>query len=553
MHPIIRRFTAASSALAALATLTLAQLPIAAPLHEPDCRERRPPPDPTVQLEYGCYFFGNYVWNDASSAGNVEGRIYWPSSCETSTPPGVHPLVLLMHGDGHDQLDYGYLMSHLARNGFIAATISNGGTNLERTGQALTFLSFIRNHWTHRLHVANNIGLIGHSRGGEAVLTLARRIGELGLSHNVNAIISLAPTDNDEGGGGVHESLDGGESESFLVIYGTDDEDVYGRCVSGTLPGCGDPAGAPMRTGFALYDRAGSEGGTEPFPVYDDVVTKSMLFVERANHNRWRSTCTDGAIFDSLLSCDTHWNIAKGYMNAFLRWRLRGQKVFKNFFTGRWMPPAVEADGARIHTQYSEGYGRRVLDNFEQNTWQTNSLGGSVTSGGAIQVVLEGSTWGYEPTSTHDTESLVVTWAPPGLAPWLRWSIPNGTTAQGARFRDVSDFGFFSFRAGQVFDSSFNAAETPKDLYVEFRDSGNNTSTWVRASDYAELPYPREAQVLYAGILINVAKSAMNTVRIPICDVEGVDLENISEVRLYFSVPGSNSGELLIDNLEFAN
>jgi hypothetical protein len=521
-----------------------------APL-DPLCAELKMPNDPAVHREYGCYYFGNYVWNDGSGAGNVTGRIYWPSDCSSSTPPGVHPLVLLMHGDGHAYTDYGYLMSHLARNGFIAATISNSGSNLERTGQALTYLGFIRNHWTHKTHVQNNIGLIGHSRGGEAVLTVARRIEELGLTHDVNAIISLAPTDNAEGGG-AHESIEGGESESFLVIYGTDDEDVFGWCVDGPLPSCAVPLSEPMHTGFALYDRAGSEGETEPFPLYDEVVTKAMLFVERANHNKWRSECIDTAI-TSLISCDAHWNIARGYVNAFLRWQLREESIYKDFFTGRWMPPSVAAEGVRIHTQYSEGYGRRVLDNFEQGGAGTNTLGGSLTSGGAIQVVTEGTTWDYDSTSPHDTRSLVVHWAPPGLAPWLRSFLPNGTTPLGARWRDVRGFDFFSLRAGQVYDSPFNTEDAPKEFYVEFRDAFGGSSGLISTGQYAELPYPRDTQVLYAGQLIHVAKSPMTTVRIPLCGVKNVDFENLSQVYFWFTAPGSSSGEMLLDNLEFTD
>ncbi len=517
----------------------------------PLCPELKMPNDPAIHREFGCYYFGNYVWNDGSGSGNVSGRIYWPSDCSSSEPPGVHPLVLMMHGDGHSHLDYGYLMSHLARNGFIAATISNGGSNLERTGQALTFLNFVRNSWGHSEHVANNIALIGHSRGGEAVLTVARRIEELGLTHNVNAIISLAPTDNHEGGG-IHESIEGGESESFLVIYGSDDEDVFGYCTDGNLPTCGMPLGEPMRTGFSLYDRAGIEGETEPFPLYDEVVTRAMLFVERANHNKWRSNCID--VFNNfLISCDAHWNIAKGYMNAFLRWQLLDQGIYKDFFTGRWMPPSVANEGAVIHTQYTEGYGRRVLDDFQQGGIGTNTLGGSLTSGGAIQLVAEGTTWDYDPTSPHDTQSLVVQWAPPGLAPWARWFIPNSTTPLGARWRDVRGFDFFSFRAGQVFDSPFNTEDEPKEIYVQFRDAFGGVSEFIRTGQFAELPYPREAQVSHQGVLLMVAKSAMTTVRIPICGVKDVDFENLSQVYFWFSVPGSTSGEMFIDNLEFTD
>lgn len=511
------------------------------------------PPDPTTMRDHGCYYFATYVWNDGSGAGNVTGRIYWPSDCSTSAPPGQHPLVLLMHGDGHAYTDYGYLMSHLARNGFIAATIQNSGTNAERTAQALTYLNFIHNHWGHRTHVADSVGLIGHSRGGEAVLTLARWIDDQALPYDVDAIISLAPTDNDEGGGGIHESLDGGESQAYLVIYGTHDEDVLGYCTQGSHPSCGSVPTHAQRTGFALFDRAGIEGETEPFPLFDEVVTRCMLFVRGANHNSFRSTCAGLPLFGQL-NCDEHQDVARAYMNAFLRWRLRGQAVYRDCFTGRWTPPAIEAHGIEIDRQYVEGNGRRVVDDFEDNLFGTNSLGGTLTTGGVLQVLHHGRAWEYEPTSPHDTRSVVVGWTPPGFAPWIRWSIPDGTTPLGARWRDVRGFEVLSLRAGQVFGSTFNTAGQSKDFWISLRDSSGNTSNSVRVSQVTELRYPLEADVTTAfGQSAHTISSAMSTVRVPLCRFENVDLANISSVTFTFTVPGSGSGELIVDNVEFTD
>lgn len=510
------------------------------------------PPDPTVEEDFACTSPGNdYVWNDGSGSGNVTGRVYWPTDCAGTAPPGTHPLVLLMHGDGHHYTNYGYLLQHLARNGFIAASISNSGSNSNRAAQALTYLNFLRNHWTHNAHVQNSIGLIGHSRGGEAVLTVARRIKELALSHNVNAIISLAPTDNAEGGG-IHEDLTGSRSEAFLVLYGTHDNDVVGHCVQGNVLGCGDPLSEPKRTGFSLFDRAGIEGGTEPFPLVDSVVTRSLLFIQGANHNSWRSTCAGFPLFGEL-SCAAHQNIARGYMNAFLRWRLYGESVYKNFFTGRWMPETVADAGVQIQTSYVEGAGRRVVDNFEQAPWSTNSLGGSVTTSGAITIVKEGTTWNYDSTSAHDTKSLVITWSPPGFVPFLHWNIPNGQTPFGARYRDITGFDFLSFRAGQVYGSSFNTPGVPKDLAVQLTDSGGSVSPWIQVSNFAALPYPVEANVTKAGVHLVTTLSAMRTVRIPLCEITGIDKQNVTRISFRFSTSGSSTGELFLDNLEFTD
>lgn len=544
------------AALSVVASLPFATAPASAQAQRvatrlPDCPQILPPADPTIDESYGCYFFANYTWNDASSAGNVSGRVYWPSDCSSSTPPGQHPLVLLMHGDGHNYLDYGYLMAHLAKNGFIAASIANSGSNLTRAGQALTYLSFLRNHWTHRDHIANSIGLIGHSRGGEAVLAVARRIEELGLTHDVDAIISLAPTDNVEGGG-AHESIEGGESESYLVIYGTHDEDVLGACTSGTAFGCGVPPTEPRRTGFALFDRAGIEGETEPFPLYDEVVTRAFVFVEGANHNSFRSTC-GGLPLLGQLTCDEHQDVAKGYMSAFLRWRLKGESIFRDYFTGRWTPEAVELAGTRVHQQYVEGNGRRVVDDFQAAPLATNSLGGSVTTGGVMQVPYSGDLWPYDDTIVHDTRAAILQWAPPGFAPWIRFAIPNTTTSLGARHRDVRNFDFLALRAGQVHGSPFNDG-SDKDFWITLTDSSGTTSNAVRASWFTELPYPLTA-TLQNGFSQSATtrSSSMQTVRIPLCRFASVDLANVTAITLTCTVAGSSSGELMLDNVEFTD
>jgi hypothetical protein len=449
-------------------------------------------------------------------------------------------------------------MRHLALNGFVAATI-DGGTelsNVERAQRLRTYVGFVRDHWTHEAHVENDIALIGHSRGGEAVFTAARKFVEWDLDHQVNAVIAIAPTDNDENGGteGL-ESLVGSSSESLLVIYGSRDEDVRGHCESGTFAGCGGVPTAPARTGFSLYDRAGSEGSTEPFPLYDDVVTKAMLFVDGASHNRWREGVSCN-FSPGVLSCEAHQDLAKGYVNAFLRWRLGGEAAYREFFTGRWTPDAVAAHGPRIRVQYVEGYGRRVVDDFEQPGWATSSLGGSVTKETQVTVVHDGALHQVpDHTSPHDTRGLVLRWStqPFLVDPWIRWFVPNGQTAQGARWRDVRGFSFLSLRAGQMHGSAWNASGESQDFTVRLRDVWGGWSPKVRASSAADLAYPESGFVATLAGSGFFPKSSLQTVRIPLGAFTGVDLANVAYVELAFGLDDHTQGELAIDGLQFTD
>jgi len=514
-----------------------------------------PPADPSIDQDWSCYYWGYYLWNDGSGSGNVEGRVYWPDSCDGDTAPDSElqlPLVLLMHGDGHQFTDYHYLVRHLAFNGFIVATINNSGSNAERAAQAKTFLDFLRDHWQYKDWVdEDNVGLIGHSRGGEAALTVARLNADLNWGYDVNAIVSLAPTDNQEGGG-VHESIEGSHSEAFLGIYGTHDEDVTGYCMSGGLPGCGAPLVSARGSAFSLYDRAGGEGSTEPFPLYDAVVDKALVYIEGANHNGWRETC-GGFPPPGVLSCNTHKELAKGYTNAFLRWHLRNQDVYERYFNGDFRLPIANIEDIDVHKSYSKGYDRRVVDNFEQPGFLTNTIGGLNVKEVSVTIEKDGSTWDYDPTSPHDTRSATISWGAGGFLPFIRMGIPDNGTFNGGRYRDVTRYDYLSLRAGQLHGSVHNTPGQDKDFYVRLRDSSGGVSPLVQVSDYARLVYPDLVQVIKFNQPLLVTSSPMKTVRIPMCRFGGVDLQNVSSVEFLFSVTGSASGELFLDNVEFTD
>ena len=92
---------------------------------------------------------GSVSEHDGNPVGNVEGRIYWPVVCgaPTDTPTEAKlPLVIVIHGDGHHLDDYEYFMEHLAKNGFIAATIDGRQeiSNVERAERIRTYLTFMR-------------------------------------------------------------------------------------------------------------------------------------------------------------------------------------------------------------------------------------------------------------------------------------------------------------------------------------------------------------------------------------------------------------------------
>ncbi|HEY6408413.1 MAG TPA: hypothetical protein VIY29_13175, partial [Ktedonobacteraceae bacterium] len=172
-----------------------------------------------------------------------------------------------MHGNSNMQtsyLGYNYLLDHLASHGFIAMSIyAPPGTMIETRARAiLKHLEIMAQNNTNpglfQGHLdLGQIGIMGHSRGGEAVVRAARINTSEALGWNLHAGISLAPTDF------FHY---GDPGLPLLVIYGSNDGDVAGWWAA--------PPSASF-TGFDIYDEAGKP--------------RSFVFVYGATHDRFNS------------------------------------------------------------------------------------------------------------------------------------------------------------------------------------------------------------------------------------------------------------------------
>jgi hypothetical protein len=455
------------------------------------------------------------VWFPADAPGVTN-----PS--QISTTKANYPLVVVVHGNGHSYTSYDLLLQHLARNGFIAASVHlNGGMNgLGRANVFFQHLPILRAAFGAKLQ--NHIGVIGHSRGGEAVLKIARLNQQGTLGHGIDCLISLAPTDQYG-----HEVLGAPWATPYFVLYGSRDGDIDG--------GIWTPGYTVPQTGFALYDRASG-------------APKHMVFVHRASHNGFitvnenitgeASFCTDPA---------DQKKITLAYMNAFLRTYLLADSRWKGMFTGEWQPPSVAATGAKLSVQ-TRTPGQRVVDDFESApSWSSSSIGGSVTQTGLPANPSEGrlhhdpTAAGVDPKSPDDSKGQRLAWASGGR---LEWAIPAGQ-------RDVSSFGAVSVRIGQTADSASNPANQVQNLRVALRDGGGYERA-VRVGAFTVLPYPD------VRLDNSVTKSALSTVRIPLTSYTivcagqpQVDLTNVVSLSLTFAE--TPTGEIDIDEIEFTS
>ncbi len=484
---------------------------------------------PTITDENTGYFTpGNFI--PTTRTIRLQARVFYPADAAGVTDPAQisavaanYPLIVIVHGNGHEFANYDFLLSHFAKNGFIAVSINckflsgaslvHGMHGLGRADALFKHLEVIFTKFGTK--VQNNIGIMGHSRGGEAVLKAARLNNTGGLGFNFNAIMSLAPTDQYGS-----EVLAGTWSKPYFVLYGSRDGDINGGIwTSGyTVP----------QTGFALWDRAdGSE--------------KTMAFVYLATHNGFVTTNSDSGDA-GLLTNTVQKAITQAYMNAYFRMKLKNEPVWKGMFTGEWKPASVNSTPAQIFAQYQDT-GTRTVDKFDGVIdWQASSIGGTVTSIGLPINPEEGKLRTIDNHSPHDSQGLKIRWDNSSDA--AEFSIPSGQ-------KNVSGFSHLSIRITQKDASASNPVNLDQNLRISLKDGSNNERA-VRVSSFYRIPFPDQRSDP------SLRKSAMVTVRIPlksytiVCAGQvQVDLTDVTVLGLKFSE--NSSGEIEIDNIEFTN
>jgi hypothetical protein len=462
-------------------------------------------------------------------------------SGQISTARPAYPVTIIVHGNGHSYEAYDYLLEHWARNGFIAASINlaNNQTATDRAKILFQHIEILKAKFT--THFEDNIGIMGHSRGGEGVATAPRLNYALpGHGSNINAVISLAPTNKY-----VDEHIVPPWQTPYFVLYGSSDADEAGTEGPPPLRGCG----------FALYDKA-------------DGAKKTMLFVYGATHDRFLTAPgnpdLDYGWLDpvdklNVLSATAHQAIAKAYMTAFFRLQLRNDTQYEGMFRGEWVPPSVvtaDAGKARGFCQYrADPADRKTIDDFEgihtAISWKASTIGGTVAQTGLPADPVENFLYIADNThSPHDTSGLVVHWNNAGDR--LEFTVgPNP-----ADILNLTSFKTLSFRVTQKYDPTgiINPLNTDTDFYVLLRDLPGK-ERMVKASKFNPIPYPFVRKPLYG---VDVIKSALCTVRIPLhaftiesAGAQRVDLSQVTKLAFVFQY--QPHGEIELDEIEFSN
>jgi predicted dienelactone hydrolase len=287
----------------------------------------------------------------------LQARVWMPQAS------GSFPLVLIVHGshamEEPSDAGYEYLGTHLASQGYILASVDEnflnpGGADAladplesdswkEIPARAWLLLEHLRLWRDWNTDPRNplygkvdltHIALIGHSRGGEAVV-LANQFNQMGAfpddatipfdyHFHIRAVAAIAPTEGTYLLRTSHVDL---RDQNYFVMGGSRDGD------NGT-----------SFLGQAQYSRANFSGAVEAF--------KASIYVKDANHGQFNTTwgrndaptvykfLTDER---QILSGPAQRQVAKVYLTAFLNVTLKSQIAYRALFQdprkgAAWLP-----------------------------------------------------------------------------------------------------------------------------------------------------------------------------------------------------------------------
>jgi hypothetical protein len=311
--------------------------------------------------------------------GTTKGSIYYPAENDGEDQPfrqrvaklGRVPIVVMAHGNHSvadpSYLGYDYFQAALAKMGIIAVSVDcnalNGGglsvqNIVDRADLIISNIAFLQTldaDPASKLFAKidfKRVGLMGHSRGGDAVVMIPTVIGLAGVI--IQSVLALAPT-NARYRFGMPTIQSKGHT--FMTILPAGDGDVRDN------------------NGAQFYDQA------TPGPF------KSQLYVFYANHNffnrQWLLDDSMNFAQPAVMARSEHERVLSAYGCALYRATLLGHNTI-GYLAGDWLPAGVMTQNIFRAFERSKAL---TVDNFEDNNTisknslvQPNSQSGGITA-----------------------------------------------------------------------------------------------------------------------------------------------------------------------------
>jgi len=483
---------------------------------------------------------------------SFDTTLYGVVRAPTDLTAGPYPLILLMHGnhgicrwtitstndfcetsDDHDCHSWGmvttpnaegmlFQVETLAAQGYVAATVSANAMNCrddyipERTQLLLEHMRQWKEWsdtggdpfgtlWSGAVDM-ERVGLVGHSRGGDAVSNVPLALDDTPIEGvSVESIFAIAPTD-------YHDTTP--VDTAYAVL----------------LPSCDGDVETLM--GKDIYDR-----GLDP----DDPVVRAQVFYVGANHNYFN---TEWYQNDGLWACNgsdiidhqAHQGGLEAIEGAWFNGTL-GAGSLDPFLRAEGATPAAidEWAGTALDLRWSYSAPERLLiDEFAgPGAPDTNLLGGA-NSYLDMTDYFDCYQGGCDSAFEHEKDAL-----------YLSWDYETVATATfGLDGEDASAWEYLSFRiVSRV--STWNTGRIQQNPWLRIADGDGDTASVLL----------EDVQPVWHLYPADNIREILQTVRIPLADLVAqnadLDLDDLDAFELDFSYDGDR-GSVLVTDIELA-
>jgi len=477
----------------------------------------------------------------------LNGRVWQPEG------EGPFPLVLIVHGNDFmtepADTGYAYLGELLASRGFIAVSVDQtffgsytiGRMRQENDGRAVVLLEHLRQwqDWNQdesspfygRVDL-ERIGLVGHSRGGEAA-AIAALFAELDAypddpsipldyDFEITSIVAIAPSYGQYQPAGENLELEG---VNYLLLQGAHDADT----------------GANL--GSRMYNRVHVAG--------DDPAIKAAVTVYRANHSQFNTAWggRDGNIPVNwllnqrpLLGPEEQRRIAEVLVSAFLEATLHDDPTYAAILrdvsqAGDWLPDTYYA------TRYQDNTFQGLASYEEDEDQTTGSVAGVELVGQGVDLDEVDVKFRYG--GSQHTRAVSLPWE--GADGEYTVRLPDG-------FASASGLTGADWLAFDIADRyPFDRARGLTDISLELVDAAGDSAR-TTLSQHATLLPPLPVRFTKwppweTDRFGEPTEAVFQTVTVPLSAFEGVDPANITQVRFLFD--GSSPGVVLLDEIGF--
>lgn len=513
----------------------------------------------------------NWFWGFDARRLPLNGRVWYPAG------EGPFPLVLMVHGN-HSMSDfsdtgYDYLGQLLASRGYIAVSVDEnflnsspwgghiGKDNAARGWLLLKHLELWQD-WNrspdspfHGLVEMDRIALVGHSRGGEAVITAAAfnqmpyypddATVPFDFHFSIQSVVAIAPVD------GQYRPADWPvpvENVSYLVLQGAHDSDVS------------------TFQGSRAYQRVRFSDGQYRF--------KAALYIYRANHGQFNTRWGDSDAGrelafllnrKALLDGEAQRQIARVYVPAFLDTTLRGETAYLPIFRD-WRSAAAWLPQTGYITQFEDSDFRLIADYEEDADVTTASVAGAREDGDGLAVWRE-QELDYRNGDPQRNHAAYLGWQTAEgdqTPPNYEITLPDGLAQQWRL--DARDRLVFSLASanedppGAPADPAAgeDAPEAPIDLTLELI-TADGVAAELPLSRLAPVPPPFVARFTKVGPLEGImfgdaAEPVLQTYEFPLSAFQAInpalDPARVRTIRFEFN--RSQSGVVILDRVGFA-